>query len=103
MKIKMYRSSGKPVLPAHEKLYTEDMNRIFDETEVEVGKFTQENAKVFGEKLEAKTKELLGKYPNCIEVEYPTSQYRLKQMMKQYGSIAFCIEDGKTVCYVMDA
>ena len=101
--MKMYRASGKPVLPAHEKLYTAEMNRIFDETEEEIGKFTQDNAKEFGEKLEAKTKEVLAIYPNCIDVVYPNTQIKLKELLKKYNSVAFCMENDNIVAYVLDA
>ncbi len=101
--IKMYRASGFPVANKHNELYIRDINDEMDRLEKEHGKITSKNTDIFQEKLEELDKKLLKKYPRMVHRHYPDTLEAMTELCKEYGSVAFCIEDDELVSYILDA
>ena len=98
--MKMYRASGKPVRNQDNEKYLSDLNLFMDALEIELGKCNPDNAKEFEKRLEEYHDTLLKLYPTCIEIE---DKPNLIKLVKEYESVAFCLEDDKLVAYVLDA
>lgn len=103
MEIKLYRASGQPIKPGHQKLYYEELNAKMDELEATLGKCTSDNAESYQEYMIEIHNMITEKYPNKGTIEYPTDPIAASKLCSKYGSIAFCIEDDEVVAYIMDA
>lgn len=101
--MRLYRSSGAPVDSKHKELYFKDLNEAYDALEKELGKCTPENAKTFSTRMEAIHRDLTRNYPNESTLTYPTSQKAMEKLLKKHGTLAFCMEDEKVSCYIMDS
>ena len=99
--MKMYRASGYPVHNKHKDAYLLELNNQMDKLESTIGKCTQDNADVFQSEMEKIHRSLSTKYPAMIEVPAPTPA-KIMKMCKEFGSVAYCIENGELVAYVLD-
>ena len=103
MRVQLWSASGRPVNPAHKNIVKESMNHKLDELEKEKGKICYDTAKEFQDILVPYHEELMKKYPISTDIDLPTSEEEFKALCEKFGSaVAFCIEDGKIVAYVMD-
>jgi hypothetical protein len=103
MKIDLYRASGSPIKAEHNELYFKRLNEEMDKLEDTMGKCNADNAKQFQEVMEVIHRDLTKSYPNKKRIQCPTSPKELKDLCKEYGSVAFCMEDDKLVLYILDA
>ena len=101
MQITLYRASGHPI--DNPEQYLEELNKEFDKLEadkerlskdVDYGLFIQDH---------------LTKWHNEYEKDHPTSVKvkltglnSINKLCEKYGAVAFCIEDNKPVCYILD-
>tara|TARA_R110002126_G_scaffold202350_1_gene349807 strand:+ start:208 stop:507 length:300 start_codon:yes stop_codon:yes gene_type:complete len=99
----MYRASGSPINSEDSKLYHEELNAKMDEIEKTMGKCTAKNASSYQEMMEQIHRKLSSSYPNKKRIQCPESPKELETLCKDYGSVAFCVEDEKLVLYIMDA
>ena len=103
MLIKLYSAMGQPVHPDHKTAFKKEMNDAMDALEAEHGKPNRDNVTLFSDKLEPLHTELMVKYPISIEENLPTTKKAFKALCTKYDTaIAFCMEDGELVGYVMD-
>lgn len=100
-KVKLYRYTGKPLNTNHSKLQQADLTREMDRLESIHGKCGPANATVFQKELDKFHDTLKKKYPIAKEIDYP-NEYEMKMLIKSYGSIAVCVENGKSVLYILD-
>ena len=100
--MKLFKASGRPINPGDEEKQLAEMHEAFDKLEEQMGKCTAKNAKAFEAKLAEQTNGLLTKYPIEAKHVYPRTKGQLRAALEKYGSIAYCIEDGKIVAYVLD-
>lgn len=100
--MKLFRASGDPINPEHVVEQKKILNQVMDKLEAEHGRCTQENSKIFTEALEATHRAFIEVHPISVPFTYPRSQKELASICKKFGAIAFCIEDGKMVGYIMD-
>lgn len=103
MKMKMYRSSGAPVLSQDKVDYYEALNREMDALEAKMGKCTSKNAKAFSKALSKIHRVLTKQYPIMLQVKYPDDRKDMQELCAAHGALAFCVEDEALVCYIMDA
>lgn len=103
MNIALYRSSGQPLNPDHIEPYYKELNDRMDDLEKVSGKCTSENAERYQEYMAEIHTMITSKYPNKGTIEYPTTVRQAAKLCKKYGALAYCVEDGKLVAYIMDA
>jgi hypothetical protein len=101
--MKLYRSSGAPIKPEHKELYFKDLNKAMDALEEELGKCNADNASEFQKRMELIHRNLTKSYPNMGNIVYPRTIGRMRELIETYGTLAFCVEDDKLVCYIMDS
>ena len=100
--MKLFRVSGAPIDPRHQKKQLDGMNAAMDELEDKLGKCTQENAEMFQKALTSVHEELAEEFPNCVNIKYPRAKRDMHTLCEKFGSMAFCLEDGKVVAYILD-
>tara|TARA_R110002126_G_scaffold172712_2_gene321501 strand:+ start:166 stop:471 length:306 start_codon:yes stop_codon:yes gene_type:complete len=101
--MKLFRSSGTPIQKGDNEKYMTALSAGMDSLEVELGKCNSENFKEFQARLEVVHRELTKNFPTVGIVAHPKTPKQLSALLKTYGTVAFCEEDGKTVCYIMDS
>ena len=101
--IKMYRASGKPIDPTDMELYLKDLNEEMDKLEEKYGKPNVDNAVFFQNKMADVDKKLYKTYPRVTSIPFPTTEEEMEELCKEYGSVAFCMEDDSLVLYILDA
>ena len=100
--MKIYRSSGAPIEPDHKELYFKALNRGMDDLEEEMGKCTTENSEEYQDKMEVLHRKLTVDYPNKSKIPFMNTTKALRKSLEKYGTLAFCIEEGEIVAYIMD-
>ena len=99
--MKLLRASGEPISPDHQKAQTEAMTAEMEKLEIKLGKPNEDNMVKYQKSLHKVHKKLIKIYPFTIDIDYPTES-AMEVMCEQYGSVAFCLEDGKLTAYVLD-
>ncbi len=100
--ITLYRSSGAPVETEHKETYMEHLNKEMDRVEDTIGKCKPDNAEMYADAMNVVHDQLLEDFPISKQIQYPTTSKQLKTLCDEYGSIAFCMEDGKLTAYILD-
>jgi len=100
--MKLFRASGQPIKEEHNELYHKELNSEMDRLEKLIGKCSGVNVQSFKKSLDKIIKGLIDKYPNEKEISMPTTVKAMKEFTSQYGGVAFCVEDGKLVAYILD-
>ena len=101
--MKLYRASGEPIDPRHQKLQLQGLNAAMDKLEEELGKCNAENAELFQKALASVHEDLAKQYPPVVNIKYPRTKRDIKTLCNKFGSIAFCLEDEELVAYILDA
>ena len=91
------------MLQEHQELLRKEFNEYFDALEAEHGKFNDTNGSVYTEALDKLHTTLNLKYPPYINHKLPTSIGAMTKLVKEFGTVAFTIENDVLVAYVMDA
>lgn len=106
--MKLFRSSGGPVLKADKEKWTKAMNEAMDKLEAEHGEcVTQELALIFQETLNPLGAELEKLYPDTINIKYPETEAEMLKLTEETGTIAFTYEPDdndvmELIAYIMD-
>ena len=100
--MKLFKYSGQPIEFDHIKKKRDELDSKMDLLESSLGKCTRENSMHFEKAFEEFDEDLQDKYPLMVEVEYPESDDEMKAFNEEWGTVAFCQEDGQTVCYILD-
>jgi hypothetical protein len=100
--MKVFRSSGRTINPAHIDELNESIKKNYDKIEKKLGKATPKNVKQYQKALEKAHKDDAQKYPISIDIDCPTKESELKELCVKYGSVAFCIEDDELALYILD-
>ena len=97
--INLFRASGRPVNDP--EYYQSMMNNKLDNLIKEHGRDSAAMRKI--EPILADLHvELVKEHPIKIEIDYPESEKDLNLLIEKFGALAFCVEDGKIVAYIMD-
>lgn len=79
--MKLFRASGMPLNPKHEKEVKEAFKIKFDQLEEKLGKFNQDNSQEFQSELNKLEDELLTKYPRSRTIKLKD----IPAIIKQYN------------------
>ena len=102
MEFKVYHIMNKPIEPAHREAYAAEWRVRAHELIADKPKATDTEAwQAINVRLDDLQQELQDKYP-CSSRWTIESLESLETLVSNYGTISFCMEDGKLVVYVMD-
>lgn len=98
--IKLFRASGRPIENAD--YYLNMMNNKLDQLIEKYGRDSEAMRKIEPELADLHL-ELVKQYPLEVQIDYPKSLEELQILLEKFESVAFCIDDGKIVAYILDA
>jgi len=102
MEFKVYHIMNKPIEPLHREAYTVEWKIRANELIADRPKATDTEAwQAINVQLDDLQQELQDKYP-CTSRWNVESFKDLETLVSNYGTISFCMEDGKLVIYIMD-
>ena len=102
MEFKVYHVMNKPIDPGHREAYAAEWRARANDLLADKPKSSDLEAwQKINTQLDDLQLELQGKYP-CTTQWKIDSLSEIETLMNNYGTLSFCIEDGRPVIYVMD-